>query len=239
MPLALFALLLAGAEPAAAAAPSAKAELAERLPAGAPKDDFAFVAWCDGVLSGHMDLAERVKDVLPLDPVQQKIGNAYLAAYEKALKGAKEGATAAGRKRAEAAHQIGWKNWDKARKADKHLAADTYLAWQLPGRCEHAAIRLSGDKDLFRMSPTAAQVEAMGEQTPVASAQAPAASDDAAMGAAPPAVDASADDLKIKTIPDATTPVKSEAEKKADEAKARENRLTEESMHPESGPTPQ
>ena len=208
MPLALFALLLAAVEPqAATAAPSpaqaqAQEALADRIPAGAPKDDFGFVAWCDGVLSGHMDLAERVRSVLPLDPVQQKIGRAYLDAYEKALSVSKEGRTEAGRKRAEAARQVGWKNWDKARKADKQLAADTYLAWQLPGHCEKAAIRLSGDEDLFRMSPTVQEVEAMGEASPVANAQAA----DAAAGEAPtvgPAPAAGAgDDLKIKTLPD-------------------------------------
>ena len=183
MPLALFALLLAVAEPPAVTAEPAPAQtqvqvaetLADRIPAGAPKDDFGFVAWCDGVLSGHMDLAERVQSLLPLDPVQQKIGQAYLQAYEKALSDSKEGKTEAGRKRAEAARQIGWNNWGPARKANKQLAADTYLAWQLPGHCEKAALRLSGDEDLFRMSPTVQEVEAMGEETPVANGQATAA----------------------------------------------------------------
>ena len=182
MPPALFALLLAAAAAAGrdrrAPAPvqtQAAETLADRIPAGAPKDDFGFVAWCDGVLAGHMDLAERVQSVLPLDPVQQKIGQAYLQAYEKALTGSKEGKTEAGRKRAEAAREIGWKNWGPARKANKQLAADTYLAWQLPGHCEKAAIRLSGDQDLFRMSPTVQEVEAMGEEAPVANAQAAAA----------------------------------------------------------------
>ena len=213
MPPALFALFLAAAQPSAAAAETAPGQsqtvetLADRIPAGAPKDDYGFVAWCDGVLSGHMDLAERLKTVLPLDPVQQKIGRAYLQAYERALAGSKEGKTEAGRKRAEAARQIGWKNWEPARKAKKELAADTYLAWQLPGHCEKAAIQLSGDKDLFRMSPTVDEVQAMGEEAPVANAQASAAATadaataDGASAEAKP-VEATADDLKIKTLPD-------------------------------------
>jgi hypothetical protein len=207
MPPALFALLLAAADPSAAtAAPApvqtqAEETLADRIPAGAPKDDFGFVAWCDGVLAGHMELAERVQSVLPVDPVQQKIGRAYLQAYEKALTGSKEGQTEAGHKRAEAAREIGWKNWEPARKANKQLAADTYLAWQLPGHCEKAAIRLSGDNDLFRMSPTVQEVEALGEEAPVANAQAAAASA-AAAGAATAPVAATNDDLNIKTLPD-------------------------------------
>jgi hypothetical protein len=210
MPPALFALLLAAADPSAATAETApvqtqaEATLADRIPAGAPKDDFGFVAWCDGVLAGHMDLAERVASVLPVDPVQQKIGQAYLQAYEKALAGSKEGHTEAGHKRAEAAREVGWKNWEPARKANKQLAADSYLAWQLPGHCEKAAIRLSGDQDLFRMSPTVQEVEAMGEEAPVANAQAAAAKAAAANAApaAPTPAAATSDDLNIKTIPD-------------------------------------
>jgi hypothetical protein len=240
---ALFALLLAFAEPPAPAAdtappPAAQAEadLADRIPAGAPKDDYGFVAWCDGVLSGHMDLADRVKDVLPIDPVQQKIGKAYLTAYEKALAGAAEGSTAAGRRRAEAARQIGWKNWDAARKADKRLAADTYLAWQLPGHCERAALRLSGDKDLFRMSPTVEEVQALGVQAPVANAQAAQtqAADELPTGAgagAPPA--AQADELKIKTLPDPPAVDKPDPEelKKRKKAEAEDR-----AWHSEDGP---
>ncbi|MBC6980561.1 hypothetical protein [Caulobacter sp. 17J80-11] len=166
----LLALALLFADPAAAtsdapvstraadAAPPSPA--ADILPQGAPADDFGFVAWCYGVLSGHMDLAERVQDKLPLDEAQTKIGRAYLAGYETALDAAPEGKTEAGRKRAMAEREDGWKKWDEARKVDHQLAADSYLAWQLPPRCEHAAQRLAGRKDIFRLN---ASVEHGGE----------------------------------------------------------------------------
>jgi hypothetical protein len=184
----------------------AGAETDDPIPRGAPKDDFAFVAWCDGVLAGHMDLAQRVQSVLPLDPEQEKIGHAYLEGYEKALAKSPEGRTEAGHQRAIDARAIGWNNWDQARNADAKLAADTYLAWQLPGRCEHVAIRLSGDKDLFRMAPTVEEAQAMGVSTPVAGAQ--AAQQAEADRAAPPPPAAAGDDVpaeavKINTLPDA------------------------------------
>ena len=47
-------------------------------------------------------------------------------------------------------------------RAEMQLASDTYLAWQLPGRCEHAAKRVAGRADLFRLAPTQSDVEFMG-----------------------------------------------------------------------------
>jgi hypothetical protein len=174
--------------PAEAAATS---PLAEFTPPGAPQDDYAFVAWCDGVLSGHMDLAERVRDVLPLDEVQQKVGKAYLHGYEVALAKGEKGRSPEALALAKAAREQGWMNWEPTRKADKKLAADSYLAWQLPGRCEHAAVRVSGDKNLFRSAPSFEDVAAMGVETPIGSGPAAEPAPEApARDAAPPAPEA-------------------------------------------------
>ena len=37
---------------------------ADVIPKGAPSDDYEFVAWCAGILSGHMELFGRVKPEL-------------------------------------------------------------------------------------------------------------------------------------------------------------------------------
>lgn len=206
-------------------------------PDGAPKDDYAFVAWCQGALSGHMDLAERVYAGRPVDPLDQdlkKIGTIYLAAYDKALAGADESKTAAGRKRAVAARKLGWKNWDRARKMDQAHAEDAYLAWQVPPRCEHAAVRLSGDKDLFRMAPTPDEIMAKGEHTPVTAGQAArteAADALAATAPAPPPV-SSEDQLKIKTLPDPPAP----ATDPATEAKKKKDQAVDRAWHGDEGP---
>jgi hypothetical protein len=172
---------------APATAPTGSPE--DYIPQGAPSDDFAFVAWCHGVLSGHMELAEQVKDILPIDDVQQRIGSAYLRGYEEALAKAPEGKSPEGQKRAEEAQSTGFHNWDQARAADKQLAADTYLGWQLPGRCEHAAVRVSKNPDLFKMAPEAGEIAtSFGKGAPpptVEVAAAPAAPEPAAAEPAP------------------------------------------------------
>jgi hypothetical protein len=55
----LFALALAAQAPAPAAeTPPPVAE--DRLPAGAPHDDYPFVAWCYGALRAHIDLQDEM-----------------------------------------------------------------------------------------------------------------------------------------------------------------------------------
>ena len=105
----LFALALLAADPTTpvaadpaqqppeAAVATQAAQVTDYLPKGAPADDYGFVAWCDGVLSGHMDLAAHLSDVLPLDDVQQSIGHAYLRAYGKAMATSPESKTEAGK----------------------------------------------------------------------------------------------------------------------------------------------
>lgn len=194
LPLLLFALFsgqeavstaapeVAETPPPATAPAAARPTQAEYTPEGAPKDDYNFTAWCHGVLSGHMALAERVQSVLPLDEVQQKIGKAYLKGYEEALAIGKRTRSPAEIDAADAIRAAARANWSTAMKADLQLGADTYLAWQLPGRCEHAAIRVAGRADLFRMAPTVQDMETFGgprdsgiaEAAPTAPAPAPA-----------------------------------------------------------------
>jgi hypothetical protein len=151
----------------AAATPLPQPGEAEYTPEGAPHDDYNFTAWCEGVLEGHMALAEHVKSVLPLDEVQQKIGKAYLAGYEEALRIGRKGRSEAELDAAQAVRYAARANWNTAMQADLHLGADTYLAWQLPGRCEHAAKRIAKRDDIFKLAPSDADVEAMGHHASV------------------------------------------------------------------------
>jgi hypothetical protein len=134
-----------------------------------------------------MDIAMRVQDVLPLDDVQQKVGKAYLKAYETALTKGEGVQSAETLQEAETARQTGWMNWEPVRKADKQLAADSYLAWQLPGRCEHAAVRVAGDPNLFKMAPTLDEVVAAGVDAPLSSGAQAALPEPAAPAPAPTA----------------------------------------------------
>ncbi len=120
----------------------------------APKSDFERVAWCHGILSGDMQLADIIDPLEPKDPQIQMIGLSYLRAYEAALTLSGQGKTAAGHALAEKARQHGLDAWAQARKAEIHKAAWAYDNWQLPGDCEHAAVRLSGHPDLFHEMAT-------------------------------------------------------------------------------------
>jgi len=215
LPLILFALF-SGQEAVSAGAPvpdpAAVVSQAEYTPEGAPKDDYQFTAWCRGVLEGHMALADRVQPILPLDEVQQKVGNAYLNGYDEALEAGKDAQSAEALQAAADARAAARANWDRAMKADLQLAADTYLAWQLPGRCEHAAKRVAGRDDLFRMeqaddasaplaataatvTPTALTVEAPAETA--------AADDGMGLQNLVPVVDGGASDVDFQAIADA------------------------------------
>jgi len=131
--------------------------------ADAPADDFHRVAWCHGILSGHMDLAERLVDVAPASDMMRAIGRSYLRAYEAALTLSEEGQSEKGHQSAEAARQKGFDGWEGARTADKDMAIGAYMNWSLPGDCERAAIALSGHPDLFKEMQTDDEAKIIAE----------------------------------------------------------------------------
>jgi hypothetical protein len=129
----------------------------------APKDDFQRVAWCHGILSGDMELAEIIGPLEPVDDRIQTIGRSYLRAYEAALTLSSQGKSASGRATAEKARQRGYDAWAAARTAEIHKAAYAYDSWQLPGDCEHAAVRISGHPNLFGEMATDEEAAAIKE----------------------------------------------------------------------------
>lgn len=129
----------------------------------APSDDYLRVAWCHGVLSADMDLATYIKDVQPVDDNIQLIGQSYLRAYEAALTLSGKGASQADHDKAEASRQRGYDDWKGALSADVRKAAFAYDSWQLPGDCEHAAVRLSGHPNLFAEMATEDEAKAISD----------------------------------------------------------------------------
>jgi hypothetical protein len=154
-PLLVLALLAAETPSAAPADAAPKALAEEPVPVGAPEDDYGFVSWCTGALTGHMALYQQVKpelDSLPdarpketeaLDAEQMKAGREYLELYRKATDAAEKASPRPIRERGLTERQRGNGIWDVARKAtDRKAAMWTWLSWELPGRCETAAERL-------------------------------------------------------------------------------------------------
>lgn len=127
----------------------------------APKDDFLRVAWCHGVLSGNMEVAELVDSVMPVDDQIQMIGMSYLRAYEAALTLSGKGKDEAQHKKAEEVRDFGYNEWAATRSAPTKEAAMAYANWQLPGDCEHAAVRLSGHPNLFAEMATEDELDAI------------------------------------------------------------------------------
>ncbi|MBW8881219.1 MAG: hypothetical protein JF615_07300, partial [Asticcacaulis sp.] len=107
----------------------------------APADDYQRVAWCHGVLTGDMELAEQIAPLEPVDDGIQAIGRSYLRAYEAALTLSGKGKSEDGHAQADKARQAGYDGWTEVRKAEIKQAAYAYDTWQLPGECEHAAVR--------------------------------------------------------------------------------------------------
>ena len=127
----------------------------------APKDDFLRVAWCHGVLSGNMEMAELVDSVMPVDDQIQTIGLSYLRAYEAALTLSGKGKDEAQHKKAEEVRDYGYNEWSATRAAPTKEAAYAYANWQLPGDCEHAAVRISGHPNLFAEMATEDELDAI------------------------------------------------------------------------------
>lgn len=150
----------AAAATTAAAAKPAKprtpAELAddEPLPAGAPSDDYGFVAWCHGALKGHMDLFEVVKPTLNAlpdpdpkmtaasDAEMLEAGAQYLSLYERAMDAAEKASPEEIKPRRTDLQKAGGKIWGAAQLAEPKTRMWSWAMWVLPGRCEYAAERL-------------------------------------------------------------------------------------------------
>ena len=152
-PALILALLLASTN-AAAAAKAAPAPEGD-VPAGAPTDDYQFVAWCHGALTGHMALYNQVKPELDKvspggdDTAQMAAGKDYLALYEQALSATEKADPRALHQQGVDAETKGRRIWAPAQATDDRTRMWSWLLWELPGRCETAAKRLVSRADLF------------------------------------------------------------------------------------------
>lgn len=178
---------------------------AEYTPTGAPEDDYAFVGWCHGVLSGHRELAQKLGGKLTADDQDkameadlERIGAEYLDLYQSALLSAEMSRPRSATERALLARDQGYAKWTDALHAAEHGGKDaagreidvvgSYIAWSLPGRCEHASKRLLGGPELS----DAYKLKPLDGATTVASAE-PAPTSAVAVAPAPTPEQAKAD----------------------------------------------
>jgi hypothetical protein len=142
----------------------AKADAAARgeepYPTGVPTDDFGFVAWCYGALSGHLALYDKVLPEVrrieaefpdsktPIDKVmdaygvQHQRGERLLIVYGRALDGQEAAGKAEAATRA-AAIAKGKELWAGADSANPRRLAQLWMSWGLPDRCQSTAAKLA------------------------------------------------------------------------------------------------
>ena len=151
----LIALGLASPVLAQTAAPAATVA-ADDLPAGAPRDDYEFVGWCAGALTGHMALYEQVQPTLKqiskrwdteaMDEkdyaAKQVVGRDLLEQFAEAMKAAERASTTALAPRGQRAIAMGRDKWAPIATVDENARAYSWLNWGLPERCERVAAQL-------------------------------------------------------------------------------------------------
>jgi hypothetical protein len=155
-----LALALFAQAPDAAAAPSAPPPAEDRIPNGAPKEDYPFVAWCYGALRGWLDLHDEVMpevtriegqfrrpgsslaDDLKVYSDMQKAGATQLKTFQAALTAAEKASVRPINTVGGQAVRQGRMIWVVQPGVTKARKAQEWMSWSLPARCETVASRL-------------------------------------------------------------------------------------------------
>jgi len=164
-----IALALFAAQPAEAGAPetatpaeapTAVAAAEDRLPAGAPRDDYQFVAWCYGALRGYLDMHDemmpevtriesqfrkpgtKLEDDLKVYAQMQKDGRAQLKTFQGTLTAAEKASVRPINTIGANAVRLGRQIWNTGPEVTKARKAQEWMSWSLPARCETVSASL-------------------------------------------------------------------------------------------------
>ncbi|MBX9575167.1 MAG: hypothetical protein K2X07_05970 [Caulobacteraceae bacterium] len=117
---------------------------ATALPPGAPDADYSLVAWCEALVSGHVAVGESLATTDELDLRLIDLGRAEAVKFRSALDAGRAFQSAEAIAEAEAAADGARRQWAPILAGDQALRNETFgLFFGLPGRCEHAARRVS------------------------------------------------------------------------------------------------
>ena len=201
-PIAIALALFAAQDPAAAAEapPPAPPAVEDRLPTGAPKDDYQFVAWCYGALRGYLDMHDEVMPEVKRIESQfrkpgtsleadlkvyadmQKDGRNKLKLFQSALTAAEKASTRPLNTVGGQAVRQGRNTWLAGPEITKARKAQEWMSWALPARCERVAAELETRSKLMG---SALKANAPQEETPSAIDEAPPTEAPAAPSEAP------------------------------------------------------
>lgn len=114
------------------------------LPPGAPEADYSLVAWCEALVSGHVATGESLGTADELDLRLIDLGRVEATKFRAALEAGRAFQSPGALAEAEAAAEGARRMWAPVLAGDQALRNETFgLFFGLPGRCEHAARRIS------------------------------------------------------------------------------------------------
>ena len=112
------------------------------IPTGVPADDFGFLGYCDGLISGHVQLGETLGD--GADAELMRLGRLERQDFQGARAVGAARATPAQAAGAQGAYDQAMTRWqpylNNTNMDERQTAFDLFFG--LPGRCEHAARRV-------------------------------------------------------------------------------------------------
>jgi len=190
--LALFAQAPEGGAPAA----EAPAPAEDRLPTGAPRDDYQFVAWCYGALRGYLDMHDemmpevtriesqfrkpgtKLEDDLRVYADMQKTGKTQLKTFQGALTAAEKASVRPINMLGANAVRQGRQIWNAGPEVTKARKAQEWMSWSLPARCETVSASLESRAKLmgatFKVNEESAAPAEAAPATEAHPAEAPA-----------------------------------------------------------------
>ena len=182
------------AEPAPPAPPPV---VEDRLPTGAPREDYPFVGWCYGALRGYLDLHDQVMpevtriegafrrpgsslaDDLKVYADMQTEGRGQLKQFQTALTAAEKASLRPINMQGAAAVRQGRMVWRNATEVSKARLAQEWMSWTLPARCETVAARLEARSNLMGATLSANQAPPVADPPVQEPAPATASTDEA------------------------------------------------------------
>lgn len=199
-----FALALFAQAPEATSAPDAAAPppaAEDRIPAGAPTEDYPFVAWCYGALRGHFEMHdEMMPEVTRIESQFRRPGTSLeddlavyaeireasrkrLDAYQAALTAAEKASARPINAQGALAVRQGRQSWNTGPEVTKARKAQEWMSWVLPARCDTVAAKLETQAKLAaaalraNVEPEPPAAEAADTPAEAAATEAPAPDD--------------------------------------------------------------
>ncbi len=160
-------------------------------PVSAPADDYGYVGWCFGAVSGYVDLYDRAmpevirierawptpgteENIREVYPAQKRDAVASLALFRRAIEAAEKASPTPIAQQGAAAIKRGRGVWTGATTVPKAQLAQFWMSWSPPAKCEETAKALEARSNLFGQALTANAAVAAPVAAPPPAEPAPA-----------------------------------------------------------------